>query len=205
MPDLEGMRKKLTQDRYKDYSNSKGKTALGATPASNPAAMEIKIPAQRKRLSLTQQRAATKGSTQARSDEQMVLFSGECSFKFKFRLIGIERLNVLFEELSEFVATENKDTKPRNVQLDNKEAVYHLPDDDGRLAKMAAWVKKKVGMRQTEGNDEGAAKGQLSKYLNRSIEVHESLPQPARYEDEKRNMAEGGLFAGLPLGSVGLW
>ena len=147
VPDLEGMRKKLTQDRYKDYSNSKGKTALGATPASNPSAMEIKIPAQRKRLSLTQQRSTTKGSTQARSDEQMVLYSGECSFKFKFRLIGIERLNVLFEELSEFVATENKDTKPRNVQLDNKEAVYNLPDDDGRLAKMAAWIKKKVGMR----------------------------------------------------------
>jgi len=49
----------------------------------------------------------------------MVLYSGECSFKFSFRLIGIERLNVLFKELSDPVATENKDTKPRNVQLDN--------------------------------------------------------------------------------------
>ena len=58
-----------------------------------------------------------------KSDELMILQSGNVSFKFKFRLIGIERLNVLFEEMSDFVATENKDTKPRNVQLDNPEAV----------------------------------------------------------------------------------
>lgn len=45
----------------------------------------------------------------------MVLYSGECSFKFKFKLIGIERINVLFRELEEFVATENLETKPRNV------------------------------------------------------------------------------------------
>lgn len=45
----------------------------------------------------------------------MVVHSGEFSYKFKFRLIGIERLNVLFKELANFVATENKDTKPRNV------------------------------------------------------------------------------------------
>ena len=50
-----------------------------------------------------------------KSDEVTVLNSGELSFKFKFRLIGIERLNVLFEEMSDFVATENKETKPRNV------------------------------------------------------------------------------------------
>ena len=68
-----------------------------------------------------------------RSEEQMVLYSGECSFKFKFRLIGIERINVLFKELEEFVATENKDTKPRNVQLDNNKAVKVLPKDDSKL------------------------------------------------------------------------
>ena len=80
-----------------------------------------------------------------KNDEVMVLKSGNCSFKFKFRLIGIERLNVLFEEMSEFVATENKETKPRNVQLDNVEAVKKLPDDDGRLTKMANWFRKKFG------------------------------------------------------------
>ena len=89
----------------------------------------------------------TQGSTMTKADETMVLYSGECSFKFKFRLIGIERLNVIFKEMSNFVATENKDTKPRNVQLDNKEAVHNLPEDDGRLTKMAMWIKKKLGMR----------------------------------------------------------
>ena len=127
----------------------------------------------------------TQGSTLTKADETMVLYSGECSFKFKFRLIGIERLNVLFKEMSNFVATENKDTKPRNVQLDNKEAVNKLPDDDGRLTKMAMWIKKKLGMRQTEGNDESAAKGQLSKYLVRSISVHESMKEVPSFQAEK--------------------
>ena len=84
----------------------------------------------------------------------MVLYSGECSFKFKFRLIGIERINVLFKELEEFVATENLDTKPRNVQLDSDDAVFTLPKDDSRLSKMGAWIKKKLGLAQTAGEDE---------------------------------------------------
>lgn len=87
----------------------------------------------------------------------MVLYSGNCSFKFKFRLVGIERLNVLFEELADFVATENRETKPRNVQLDNEDAMVHINDDDGRISKVAAWVKKKLGLRQTEGNNEETA------------------------------------------------
>ena len=84
----------------------------------------IPIPASKRKISLTQQRSEKKGSTIPKNDEQMVLYSGECSFKFQFRLIGIERLNVLFKELENFVATENKETKPRNVQLDNPEAVF---------------------------------------------------------------------------------
>ena len=68
---------------------------------------------------------------------------------------------------------------------------------------MATWIKKKVGMRQTEGNDEGAARGQLSKYLNRSIEIQEGLSQPAKYEDEKRNRGENSIFQNLPnIGGV---
>ena len=82
-----------------------------------------------------------------KSDEVTVLNSGELSFKFKFRLIGIERLNVLFEEMSDFVATENKETKPRNVQLDNNDAVKNTANDVGSLAKMANWFRKKFGMK----------------------------------------------------------
>ena len=77
----------------------------------------------------------------------MVLQSGNCSFKFKFRLVGIERLNVLFKEMAEFVATENKETKPCNVQLDNKEAVIR-EEDASRLAKISNWFKKKFSMGQ---------------------------------------------------------
>ena len=58
-------------------------------------------------------------------------------------------------------------------------------------------------MRQSEGNNEEVARGTLSKYLNRSIEIHESNPKPTRFEDEKRNSVTNGLFNNLPsIGSV---
>ena len=75
----------------------------------------IPVPGKKKEVPLTKARALNQGSTMTKSDEVMVMDSGNCSFKFKFRLVGIERLNVLFKEMHEFVATENKETKPRNV------------------------------------------------------------------------------------------
>ena len=45
------------------------------------------------------------------------MHSGECNWRFKFKLVGIERLNVLFNEIRNRVATDNKQTEPRNVTL----------------------------------------------------------------------------------------
>ena len=45
------------------------------------------------------------------------MHSGECNWRFKFKLVGIERLNVLFNEIRHRVATDNKQTEPRNVTL----------------------------------------------------------------------------------------
>ena len=108
--------------------------------------------------------------------------------------------------MSEFVATENKETKPRNVQLDNAEAVRKLPGDDGRCAKMSNWLRKKFGMQQAEQNEESAAKGFPSKYLTRSIEAHERSQQPPKYEAEKLRLATNGdLFKSFNVpGLVGL-
>jgi len=36
------------------------------------------------------------------------MHSGECNWRFKFKLVGIERLNVLFNEIRNRVATDNK-------------------------------------------------------------------------------------------------
>lgn len=46
-----------------------------------------------------------------------MLHSGECNWRFKFKLIGVERLDVIFNEVLERVATNNKNTEPRNVTL----------------------------------------------------------------------------------------
>ena len=147
VPNLKEMQKQHFKQNSVDPSSRHSQSAASAS-------YTIPIPAQKKRVSMTYHRSVTQGSTLPKNDETMVFYSGEFSYKFKFRLIGIDRLNVLFEELADFVATENKDTKPRNVQLDNPTAVNSLTGEEGRLKKMANWVKRKVGMEVHVGDKE---------------------------------------------------
>ena len=71
-------------------------------------------------VSLTLQRHKCGGTTIPRPDEQLVLHSGECSFKFKFRLQGLNRLNVIMNEIRDNTSTFNKDTELENVTLKAK-------------------------------------------------------------------------------------
>ena len=64
------------------------------------------------------------GSTVPRHDSQMVLKSGECSFKFKFRILCLQNINLIFKEIEKAVATDNLATKPSNVTLNQKALVY---------------------------------------------------------------------------------
>ena len=73
----------------------------------------------------------------------MVLLSGECSYKFKFRLVGIERLHLLFNEIQDQVATYNKTTKPRNVTLFNDAEIIHDQKKETKVAKVAKWFSDK--------------------------------------------------------------
>lgn len=88
------------------------------------------------------------GGTTHTSDTP-ILHSGNCSYKFQFRLVGLERINVLFNELKEAVATNNLETVPKNVTL-RKDAVK-APDQavDQKSSKMKdgfTWVKGKMGL-----------------------------------------------------------
>lgn len=151
---------------------------MNTSGSSGQGIYTIPISSQKKLKSLTVARAQTQGTTLTKSDELMVLMSGDVCFKFKFRLIGIERLNVLFEEMSDFVATENLDTKPRNVQLDNNEAVKKPSGEEGRLTKMANWFRNKFGKNQAEQDNyenTGGRRGALNKYLRLAIDKHENL------------------------------
>ena len=80
--------------------------------------------------------------------------------------------------------------------------MVHINDDDGRISKVAAWVKKKLGMRQTEGNNEETATRQMSKYLNRAIEVHASKPIPSKYENEIKSEGSEAFISHLIPGMI---
>lgn len=55
-----------------------------------------------------------------RSNEQIVVNSGEINWGFKFKIISLERINKIFEEIQNPVATNNLETEPRNVTLSSK-------------------------------------------------------------------------------------
>jgi len=76
------------------------------------------------RVSLTEHRHITGGTTIPKPTEQIVLLSGECNWRFKFKLVGLERLNVIFNEIKQRVATDNLNTEPRNVTLKASKVQY---------------------------------------------------------------------------------
>jgi len=75
-------------------------------------------------VSLTEHRHLNGGTTIPKPNEEIVILSGECNWHFKFKLIGIERLNVIFNEIRQRVATENLNTEPRNVTLKASKVYY---------------------------------------------------------------------------------
>mmetsp|Transcript_28355 Transcript_28355/g.27296 ORF Transcript_28355/g.27296 Transcript_28355/m.27296 type:complete len:132 (-) Transcript_28355:1066-1461(-) len=81
-------------------------------------------------VSLTLHRHIHGGTTIPLPNEQIILQSGECNWRFKFKLIGVERLNLVFNEIRKKVATDNLKTQPRNVTLKaNKvQTVYKMQE-----------------------------------------------------------------------------
>lgn len=50
-------------------------------------------------ISLTEHRHKTGGTTIPKQTQEIILHSGECNWRFKFKLVGIERLDVIFNEI----------------------------------------------------------------------------------------------------------
>lgn len=57
------------------------------------------------------------GTTKARSKEQIVVESGECNVQFRFKIVGLERINKIFDEIRLQVSTNNREIDPRNQTL----------------------------------------------------------------------------------------
>ena len=75
------------------------------------------VPTEKKQISITKQRFETKGTTRTKNREQLVVESGESNYKFRFKIISLERIYKIFEEIQHPVATDNLETEPRNVTL----------------------------------------------------------------------------------------
>ena len=68
---------------------------------------KIEIPQPKAQQSIVAIRHKCGGTTHLNNTEQ-VINTGNCSAKFQFRLIGLERINLIFNEIKEQIATFNK-------------------------------------------------------------------------------------------------
>lgn len=69
------------------------------------------------RLNFASSRKVFKRSPGALAEHLLVLNSGECNFKFRFKVVGIENVGLIFNELTNPVATDNGKAKPSNITL----------------------------------------------------------------------------------------
>ena len=66
------------------------------------------------------------GTTSAKNNERIVVESGECNYMFKFKIISIERITKIFDEIRHPVATNNLETELRNVTLRHEKVINKL-------------------------------------------------------------------------------
>ena len=74
----------------------------------------VDCPIDKEKISITRHRFMNGGTTKARSNQEVVVESGECNVQFKFKLVGLERINKIFDEFSLQVSTNNRAIDPRN-------------------------------------------------------------------------------------------
>lgn len=83
----------------------------------------VDVPLEKQQISISKHRFINGGTTQPRANEQIVINSGEINWGFKFKIISLERINKIFEEIQNQVATDNLETEPRNVTLNPSKVV----------------------------------------------------------------------------------
>ncbi|CDW85366.1 phosphatidylinositol 3-and 4-kinase family protein [Stylonychia lemnae] len=115
---------KLVNKRQQNHQNSNMSMMMQSQQQDKNLRRVVYVAPEKNRVSLTEHRHQTGGTTTPKQNEQIVLLSGECNWRFKFKLVGIERLNVIFNEIKQRVATDNLNTEPRNVTLKPQKLQY---------------------------------------------------------------------------------
>ena len=78
----------------------------------------VNVPTTKEKISITRHMKHSGGTTPAKSNQQVVVSSGELNVRFRLKLISLERINILFDEVRMQVATDNLETIAKNVTLD---------------------------------------------------------------------------------------
>jgi hypothetical protein len=86
----------------------------------------VDVPIEKKKVSITKHRFFNGGTTSAKNNEQVVVESGECNYMFRFKIISLERITKIFDEIRKPVATDNLETELRNVTLNHHKVVNKL-------------------------------------------------------------------------------
>lgn len=83
----------------------------------------VDVPLEKEQISISIHREKNGGTTNPKPNEEVVIHSGECNWRFKFKLISLERINNIFEEIKYQVATDNLESEPRNMTLNHNRVI----------------------------------------------------------------------------------
>ena len=86
----------------------------------------VDVPLEKQKISISRHRYLNGGTTQAKNNQQIVVDSGECNWRFKFKIVSVERITKIFDEIQDPVATDNLETEPSNVTLTYEKVVNKL-------------------------------------------------------------------------------
>ena len=111
----------------------------------------VDVPLEKQQISISRHRFLNGGTTMPRSNEKLVVNSGEINWGFKFKIISLERINKIFEEIQNPVATNNLETEPRNVTLSSKKV---RDPDELKKAQQMKNLKRKQDKKTQGGTDE---------------------------------------------------
>ena len=83
----------------------------------------VDVPTEKQKISITRHRQFNGGTTPAKNNESIVIESGECNLKFRLKIISLERIHKIFDEIRKQVSTDNLETIPRNVTLHHSNVI----------------------------------------------------------------------------------
>lgn len=117
VPDLSQELKRLSSEKQHVNTTSflprdtpRAEVNHGLTRSDRIMQNWVNVRLDKKVVSVTRHRHLNRGTTPVKPGEQVVVESGECNYRFRFKIVSVERISQIFDEIRKPIATDNLET-----------------------------------------------------------------------------------------------